>query len=100
MPPFSGKFPASSSSLISTWQARKPPTPSGIPGRVDPSTETSMQPFQIYPAELGQKENEAIRERRRISRLPSGPTQSQSLPPDTIGLALSGGGVRSATFNL
>ena len=59
----------------------------------------------VYPWKLEAAEASAIRERRKVAQLPeSEATETsevmQRLPTDTIGLALSGGGVRSATFCL
>lgn len=59
-----------------------------------------MEIFQAYPAELRTKERAAILERRRVAGQPAPSSTGRSLPTDTIGLALSGGGIRSATFNL
>jgi choline dehydrogenase-like flavoprotein len=58
-----------------------------------------------YPGKLEAAEACAIRNRRRRARLPESTFAAQSqasqrLPADTVGLALSGGGVRSATFCL
>ncbi len=64
-----------------------------------------------YPFELRQHEAYAVRERRRTARQTnvSEPTNSTSeektaslgrLPSDSVGLAFSGGGIRSATFCL
>ncbi|MBK1833158.1 GMC family oxidoreductase [Roseibacillus ishigakijimensis] len=54
-----------------------------------------------FPAEFCRAEAQAIAERRRVARLPqAADTPANGLPADTLGLALSGGGVRSATFSL
>ena len=47
---------------------------------------------QLYPAELAQRERDAVEKRRELLE------QDRSSP--VIGLALSGGGIRSATFSL
>ncbi len=59
-----------------------------------------MEPFQIYPSELRRAESAAIHERRTTCGLPVGDAADGQLPKDTLGLGLSGGGIRSATFNL
>src|SRR5262249_17616871 len=51
----------------------------------------------IYPQELREKEMKAVRERRRIAGVPETPPGMQ---PATGGLALSGGGIRSATVTI
>ena len=50
---------------------------------------------QISLAEIRQKEADWIKKRREKADLPPG-----NPPTDSVGLALSGGGIRSATFNL
>jgi choline dehydrogenase-like flavoprotein len=55
-----------------------------------------------YPSELEQREAAAVHERRAIvlkDRSPN-PNPSTSLPENCVGLALSGGGIRSATYCL
>jgi len=52
-----------------------------------------------FPRALEEKEARAIRARRIEAKLDPGP-DTTTLPDDTIGLALSGGGIRSATFCL
>ena len=55
-----------------------------------------------YPDELRQKEVEALRMRRRAVKLDPALSDIDEAAPlrDTIGVALSGGGIRSATFSL
>jgi hypothetical protein len=55
-----------------------------------------------YPFELRIREANAIAHRRKkaLSNAGANPLTSGDLPPDTIGLALSGGGIRSATVCL
>ncbi len=55
----------------------------------------------VYPPELEQAEARLIGERRRVTGRgwPLGASPDY-LPSDTVGLALSGGGIRSATFCL
>src|SRR5262249_16427570 len=59
----------------------------------------------VYPAAFGASEAGAISARRKKARLDSevasepGATEGE-LPPRTVGLALSGGGIRSSTFAL
>jgi hypothetical protein len=58
-----------------------------------------------YPAELERREAELIRERRAKVAGPDEAAReagagSGTLPPDTVGFGLSGGGIRSATFSL
>jgi choline dehydrogenase-like flavoprotein len=57
---------------------------------------------QAYPKELREREASLIRERRRnagISGSSSG-TSNGAISNDYVGLAISGGGIRSATFHL
>src|SRR5207247_2698332 len=55
----------------------------------------------LYPRELQRKEADAIARRRKAARLNTGqPVHAGAWSSDVTGLALSGGGVRSATFNL
>src|SRR5690606_14577612 len=58
----------------------------------------------VYPAATEAAEAAAIRERRRMARVdPAATAQSgdaSKLPARTVGLALSGGGIRSSTFAL
>ncbi|HEV7715308.1 MAG TPA: GMC oxidoreductase, partial [Steroidobacteraceae bacterium] len=56
-----------------------------------------------YPERLRIAEAAAIMERRRVAEVASlttGASASVTTPPNVVGLALSGGGVRSATFAL
>ena len=55
-----------------------------------------------YPAKLETAEATLIQERRSsvAASLPADPAAPPRLPDDAIGLGLSGGGVRSATFSL
>ena len=67
---------------------------------------------QIYPAKFEADEAAAIRDRRGKAGLPTDPKESKTeaneeakpdltrLPRNTVGLALSGGGIRSSTFAL
>lgn len=72
-----------------------------------------MRLFEAYPSQLRALESQAIEYRRRVvdgtiacgEPSISAPTVPESasasaLPADTVGLALSGGGIRSATFCL
>jgi hypothetical protein len=52
-----------------------------------------------YPARLQALERELIGQRRAQAEVPVG-ASSAGLPADAVGLALSGGGIRSATFCL
>ena len=55
----------------------------------------------VYPAEFEAAEAAAVRKRREIAHRPeSRSAESNRLPEDTVGLALSGGWIRSATFAL
>jgi choline dehydrogenase-like flavoprotein len=59
----------------------------------------------VYPAPFAASESAAIRARRKKARLDSEvasePREAEDeLPPRTVGLALSGGGIRSSTFAL
>src|SRR5439155_12040457 len=55
-----------------------------------------------YPDKLRQKETEALRVRRRAVKLDPALSDIDDAAPqrDTLGVALSGGGIRSATFSL
>jgi hypothetical protein len=55
-----------------------------------------------YPDKLRQKEAEALRARRRAGKLATALPDIDDAAPqrDTLGVALSGGGIRSATFSL
>ena len=53
-----------------------------------------------YPDALEQAEARQIAERRRQAGLPGAPGPVDRLPDDAVGVGLSGGGVRSATFSL
>ena len=56
---------------------------------------------QVYPAPFEADEAAAIRERRRKAGQPDEPKPDPArLPARTVGLALSGGGIRSSTFAL
>ncbi|MEP6808780.1 MAG: GMC oxidoreductase, partial [Chthoniobacterales bacterium] len=58
----------------------------------------------VYPSEFEAMEAAAIRRRREKARLAPNKTvaarSADRIPGDTVGLALSGGGIRSATFAL
>lgn len=54
----------------------------------------------VYPAELRRLEAEALTRRRRVALSQESGAVEGELPPDVHALALSGGGIRSATFNL
>ena len=62
------------------------------------AADTILADSEVYPREFESLEAQAINTRRQAARLPPSPTER--LPPDTVGLALSGGGIRSATFGL
>lgn len=54
-----------------------------------------------YPARIEEQEAAAILRRREVARVDVGHASGDGrLPDDVVGLALSGGGVRSATFSL
>jgi choline dehydrogenase-like flavoprotein len=58
-----------------------------------------------YPETLKSAEAQAIRDRRHVAfddaaATVATPAEQAQLPPRTVGLALSGGGIRSATFSL
>ncbi len=61
------------------------------------SAETRVR-SAAYPPELRTQELAALAERRRVLGLD--PPAGDSLPTDTVGVALSGGGIRSATVCL
>ncbi len=74
--------------------------PPATPASVVAAARTASAPARppAYPPELQAQEVAALGERRRALGLdaPAGAT----LPPNTVGFALSGGGIRSATFSL
>ena len=72
-----------------------PETPAASPA--DRPAESRARPA-AYPPELLALEHAALAERRRVLGLD--PPPGASLPADTVGLALSGGGIRSATVCL
>lgn len=53
-----------------------------------------------YPSAFERVEARAIRERRKRAHVPVGTGAPDRIPTDTVGLAFSGGGIRSATFSL
>jgi len=53
-----------------------------------------------YPQKLESLESHAVKSRRTAAGLPPALSTDGRLPCDTVGLALSGGGIRSATFSL
>lgn len=56
----------------------------------------------VYPGVIEEREAEAIRVRRAVAELDTASTAPAAtrLPEDCVGLALSGGGIRSATYCL
>jgi patatin-like phospholipase len=54
----------------------------------------------VYPEELRRLEAAALAQRRRVALPEQRRGSEDQLPDDTQALALSGGGIRSATFNL
>ena len=66
------------------------------------AADTIIADSAIYPSELEQREATAVQQRRAM--LAENPVsdryQPTSLPEDCVGLALSGGGIRSATYCL
>ena len=67
------------------------------------AADTLLADSEKYPDELERREAESIRARRKIARCDTPATTEPALaklPDDTVGLALSGGGIRSATFCL
>ncbi|MGO9930662.1 MAG: GMC oxidoreductase [Steroidobacteraceae bacterium] len=70
------------------------------------AADTLLADSAVYPRELELLESQAIHKRREVARLPPGSDERLPhdtfgrLPLDTVGLALSGGGIRSATFAL
>ena len=68
------------------------------------AADTLLADSASYPRQLEEAESHAIAERRQraaggTGRAPT-PAESERLPADAVGLALSGGGVRSATYCL
>jgi hypothetical protein len=53
-----------------------------------------------YPEDVRSREAKLVSARRLKARVPSSDLGAKELPSDTLGLALSGGGIRSATFCL
>ena len=68
------------------------------------AADTLLAGSAFYPRQLEAAESRAIRERRQRAGLSDGQsppgTESDRLPGNVVGLALSGGGVRSATVGL
>ena len=74
------------------------------PSQASPPAPTFNQ-NRAYPAKLQDCEARAIETRRAAAKVPTLgpkalPKEELKLPPNTVGLALSGGGIRSATFSL
>jgi len=56
-------------------------------------------PASYYPPDFEKQEAKAVRQRREKAGLLVPAGMSDRLPTNTVGLALSGGGIRSATFS-
>lgn len=63
------------------------------------AADTLLADFPQYPQELEAAEARAVAARRAAARCASA-DHPERLPADTVGLALSGGGIRSGTFSL
>ncbi len=63
------------------------------------AADTLLADSAVYPRALERAETEAVGARRDAAGL-NRPPDPEKLPQDTVGLALSGGGIRSATFCL
>jgi choline dehydrogenase-like flavoprotein len=66
------------------------------------AADTLLEAEARYPARLECGEATAVRKRRKRAMKAESPDESdpEKLPAETVGLALSGGGIRSATFCL
>ena len=67
------------------------------------AADTLLADSEKYPNELERREARSIRARRIVANCNTPPVPEPvlaKLPDDTVGLALSGGGIRSATFCL
>ncbi|MDP9835463.1 choline dehydrogenase-like flavoprotein [Neorhizobium huautlense] len=70
------------------------------------AADTILADHPTYPESLVAREAAAVKERRIIAEVPlnepaaTAGTPEPALPQDCIGLALSGGGIRSATYSL
>ena len=68
------------------------------------AADTLLEDSALYPPALRQQEVAAVRRRREAAQSVSQPAstddEGDELPRDTVGVALSGGGIRSATFSL
>lgn len=65
------------------------------------AADTLLADSEKYPSELERLEAAAISARRVVAHTGAPPAEALAkLPDDTVGLALSGGGIRSATFCL
>jgi len=64
------------------------------------AAETLIADSSTYPEQMEAKEAKAVEQRRQAALLTPGPTMARRLPEDAVGLALSGGGIRSATYCL
>ena len=75
------------------------------PNAADPGSAQNLKSWaaRVYPAELERREAALVTGRRKRAEGSEGAAEAGNpsrLPEDTIGLALSGGGIRSATFCL
>ena len=81
-----------------------PSAATGAPTQSPPLPVPPAEPALFYPAALAQEEIRALKESRQLrAKLEGGPQPIQdtsALPRDGVGAALSGGGIRSATFCL
>ncbi len=75
------------------------------PNAADPGSAQTSESWaaRVYPVELERREAALVTGRRKMAEETEGAAEAgdpSRLPEDTIGLALSGGGIRSATFCL
>lgn len=65
-----------------------------------PASRPAPPDTPVYPRALGEAEAALLRDRRRAAGLSAGADRAGAPQADAVGLALSGGGIRSATFCL
>ena len=77
-------------------------TPRALPGEPMKRNAVPKRPIDsvAYPDALEQAEADLVGIRRKKAGCPPPTGAANQLPEDTVGIGLSGGGVRSATFSL
>src|SRR4051812_22828041 len=77
-------------------------TPRALPGEPMKRNAAPRRPIDAvaYPDTLERAEAELVAVRREKAGRPASTGEANQLPEDTVGIGLSGGGVRSAIFSL